>query len=114
MTVYPAVHRHTFFSLSFSENATICIPELESIDMEKLRTDIRIQPDSIRVGCVTVNFQTQSATFPGIRLPSGVWFACDSFPTNEVCTVPLECTKKEMITTLEYVYHLFVTAHKIN
>ncbi len=115
MTAYPAVHRHIFFSLAFSENATICMPDLESIDMEKLRTDIKTDNlDMVQVGCVNVNFQTGTAIFPGTRLSSGIWFACSSFSSNELCTVPLECSKKHMRTTLEYVYHLFVTAHKIN
>jgi len=98
------VHRKAIYSLSFSPDCEILIPNINNLDFDKIREIVTTKPDTCKVGSLYFNLVESQVIFPGIELTPGKYIVGN---TDSTLMIKLPATKEEILYLLYIVLQLF-------
>jgi hypothetical protein len=106
MSVTPAINRHVFFSMHFSNSIEVILTNTNEIDFENLKNQLEQKNPIIKVcNTVTINLNTMLLYVKGYKLSNTKWITLQETQENNM--IELDCTKKDVYDCVYYLYHMY-------
>ncbi len=106
MPVTPAINRHVFFSMHFSNNIEVILSNTNNIDFNNLRNQLENKVSIIKIcDTITINLNTMLLYVKGHKLSNTKWITLHETQENNM--IELDCTKKDVYDCVYYLYHMY-------
>jgi hypothetical protein len=107
--VWPAVKLHPLYSINFYEGLDILFEDLKLLNIDALRRAVTTKTlghVSIVQDWLSVNTDTKVISIQGCKLNDSMWIV-NKEGNGIVASIHYSCSDKDILTGIEYLYHMY-------